>query len=124
MACLAECNGPENAPQNLNMRFAYTQGRRWSRSLRTPAVPVIAALSGAQRSNEVQSGPGQHKVQNKVQNQSYGSRCGWLLRYNYFRIIGANGEGRTPMTLRPLDPKSSASASSATFAPAGATNPG
>src|SRR5579871_2448349 len=29
---------------------------------------------------------------------------------------GANGEGRTPMALRPLEPKSSASASSATFA--------
>ena len=29
---------------------------------------------------------------------------------------GANGEGRTPMALRPLDPKSSASASSATLA--------
>ncbi len=30
--------------------------------------------------------------------------------------FGANGEGRTPMALRPLEPKSSASASSATFA--------
>jgi hypothetical protein len=29
---------------------------------------------------------------------------------------GANGEGRTPMALRPPDPKSGASASSATFA--------
>ena len=31
-------------------------------------------------------------------------------------IHGANGEGRTPMALRPLEPKSSASASSATLA--------
>jgi hypothetical protein len=33
-----------------------------------------------------------------------------------FDFISANGEGRTPMTLRPPDPKSGASANSATFA--------
>jgi hypothetical protein len=31
-------------------------------------------------------------------------------------LAGANGEGRTPMAFRPPDPKSGASASSATFA--------
>ena len=31
-------------------------------------------------------------------------------------LYGANGEGRTPMAFRPPDPKSGASASSATFA--------
>src|SRR6516165_9546561 len=34
-------------------------------------------------------------------------------------LDGANGEGRTPMAFRPPDPKSGASASSATFAYAG-----
>jgi hypothetical protein len=34
----------------------------------------------------------------------------------YSRISGASGEGRTPKALRPLEPKSSASASSATLA--------
>jgi hypothetical protein len=39
-----------------------------------------------------------------------------IVLWNARFYCGANGEGRTPMAFRPPDPKSGASASSATFA--------
>jgi hypothetical protein len=53
---------------------------------------------------------------NDIKSLASRSICARQMRDQSRQFCGANGEGRTPMTLRPPDPKSGASANSATFA--------